>query len=79
MRETAARHRIFLKRFLRADDLADPAGWPGLLARIEAQAGSRPQSQRQTMLLDRLRSLCTPAEVERADESWRSIITAWRS
>ena len=25
VRETAARHRIFLKRFMRADDLADPA------------------------------------------------------
>ena len=75
VRDAAARHRLFLKRFLRADDPADPAAWPGLLARIETQAGSRPQSQRQTMLLDRLRSLCTPTGGERTDESWRSIIT----
>ena len=61
---------------MRADDLADPAGWPGLLARIEAQVGSRPKSQRQTMLLDRLRSLCMPTERERTDESWQSILTA---
>ena len=56
VREAAARHRIFLKRFLRADDLADPEGWPDLLARIEALSGGGAQSQRQRMLLDRLRS-----------------------
>ena len=56
VREAAARHRIFLKRFLRADDLADPEGWPGRLARIEALSGGGAQSQRQRMLLDRLRS-----------------------
>lgn len=70
VRDAAARHRLFLERFMRADDVADPAGWPGLLARIETQAGSRPLSQRQTMLLDRLRSLCTPTKGER---SWQSI------
>ena len=70
VRDAASRHRLFLKRFMRADDLADSAGWPGLLDRIETQAGSRPQSQRQTTLLDRPRSLCTPTEGER---SWQSI------
>ena len=74
VRNAAARHHLFLKRFMRADDQADPAGWPSLLARIEAQAGSGPQSQRQTTLLDRLRSLCTPTGSGRTDESWRSII-----
>jgi hypothetical protein len=39
VRETAARHRVYLKRYMRADDLADPARWPDLLARIEAAAG----------------------------------------
>jgi hypothetical protein len=74
VRDSAARHRLFLKRFMRADDLADPAGWPGLLARIETQAGNRPQSQRQAVLLDHLRSLCTPTGDERAAASWRSIL-----
>jgi hypothetical protein len=46
VREMAARHRIFVKRFLRADDLADPAGWPRLLARIEGLEGCRPKSKR---------------------------------
>ena len=58
VRQTAARCHVFLKRFLRADDLANPEGWPGLLARIEAQSGSGPRSRRQTLLFDRLRSLC---------------------
>jgi hypothetical protein len=74
VRDDAARHRLFLKRFMRAEDLADPAGWSGLLARIETQAGGSPQSQRQTMLLDRLRLLCTPTGGERAEGSWRSIM-----
>jgi hypothetical protein len=53
---TAARHRIYLKRFMRADDLADPPGWPGLLARIESAAGTQPQSKYQRTLFDELRS-----------------------
>ncbi len=55
LRATAARHRIFLQHFMRADEHADPADWTGLLARIETAAGSRPQSQRQRALLDHLR------------------------
>ena len=27
VKASAARHRVYLKRFMRADDLADPAGW----------------------------------------------------
>jgi hypothetical protein len=77
VRETAARHRIFLKRFLRADDLADPGAWPGLLSRIEAQAGA--PSRRHERLLDRLRSLVHSlgeGDGGDADASWRSIIEA---
>ncbi len=55
VRTTAAQSRVFLKRFMRADDLADPAAWPGLLARIEAAAGSGPQSESQRAILDDLR------------------------
>lgn len=73
VRNAAARHRIFLKRFLRADDPADPTTWPDLLARIEAQAGDDPRTHRQATLLDRLRSLCATAEVESSEETWSSI------
>ena len=75
VRNTAARHRLFLKRFMRADDLADPAGWPELLERIETRAGNLPQSQRRTMLLDRLRSVCMRTEGDGTIESWQSITT----
>ncbi len=74
VRETAARHRIFLKRFLRSDDLARPEAWPGLLSRIEANSGSGPQAQRHQQRLARLRpqleSLSTQGDAEAA---WRSI------
>jgi hypothetical protein len=77
VRGAAARHRIFLKRFLRADDLADPEGWPGRLARIEALSGGGAQSQRQRMLLDGLRSLVlTMGEGGGTGESWRAVVSA---
>jgi hypothetical protein len=76
LRSTAARHRIFLNRFMRADDLADPSGWPGLIARIESAAGNRPESQRQRATLDDLRShlgqMSTQAGTTGHD--WRSVI-----
>ena len=35
LRETGdRRHQIFIRRFMRGDDPADPAGWPGLRERI---------------------------------------------
>ena len=55
VRDAAARHRIFVKRFLRADDPADPAGWPGLLSRIESAAASGQQSRQQKERIDRMR------------------------
>jgi hypothetical protein len=54
LRATAARHRIFLKRFMRADDLANPDAWAGLLSRIEIAAGNHPQTDRQRALLENL-------------------------
>jgi hypothetical protein len=76
VRETAARHRIFLKRFMRADDLADPDAWPDLLARIESRSGSGALSQRQQSLFENLRSLCASKHTGLTDESWRAIISA---
>jgi hypothetical protein len=73
----AARHRVFLKRFLRADDLADPGAWPGLLSRIEAQAGAGAPSQRHGRLLERLRShVHTLGEGAGNEASWRSVVEA---
>ena len=69
VRQIAARHRIFLKRFLRADDRADPGAWPGLLARIEARSGNDALSQRQRSLLGTLGSFQASGE-----ESWRAVV-----
>ena len=54
VKATAARHRIYLKRFMRADDLANPAGWSDLLARIETTAGSGQLSRQQAAELERI-------------------------
>jgi len=35
LKTTAARHRVYIKRFMRVDDPADPTRWPELLTRIE--------------------------------------------
>ena len=34
LKETSARHHLYLKRFMRAEDLATPADWPDLVDRI---------------------------------------------
>ena len=47
LKVTAARHHVYIKRFMRADDLADPTHWPDLLARIEGvNAKHRPTRRR---------------------------------
>ena len=42
VKATAARQHVYVKRFMRADDLANPAGWSDLLSRIEACGDERP-------------------------------------
>jgi hypothetical protein len=76
VRENAAQHRIFLKRFLRADDLAEPGSWPELLGRIEARLGAGAPSPRQQAQLAALRSLCVTSNTRRSDETWRAILSA---
>jgi len=75
VRAIAARHRVFLKRFMRGDDVADPAGWAGVLGRIETLAGSRPHSQRQRAILDDLRSQVGRIEEgEATNHDWQVVI-----
>jgi hypothetical protein len=77
VKQTAARHRIFLKRFMRADDLADPEAWPRLLERIEAVTGGGARSRRHETLLERLRGLVRRLdEGERAPEAWQAVVAA---
>jgi hypothetical protein len=75
VREGAARHRIFIKRHLRADDLADPAGWPGLLSRIEAVATSGQQSRQQKTRLERMRQhLEVIRQGQATDQDWQALM-----
>jgi hypothetical protein len=75
VREAAARHRIFVKRHLRADDPADPSGWPGLLSRIEAVAGSGQQSRQQKERINRLREhLEAIRHGAGTDQDWQTVI-----
>src|SRR5271166_5610549 len=54
IRSTAARHRVYLGRHMRADDLADPAGWSLLLTRIEEERCSGHKTPLQISRLDRI-------------------------
>ncbi len=75
VREAAARHRIYVKRYMRADDLADPSGWPGLLSRLESLAASGQQSRQQKERIERIREHLEPIRRGAgADEDWQAII-----
>jgi hypothetical protein len=75
IREAAARHRIYIKRHLRADDLADPAAWPGLLSRIEAVAASGQQSRQQKARISRMQEhVETIRRGQATDEDWQAVV-----
>ena len=77
VRDAAARHRVFIKRYLRADDLADPARWPDLLARIEAQGGGDPQARRHRPRIERLRRhLEAIRRGGDTDRDWQEVVNA---
>ena len=77
VRITSARHRIFLKRFMRADDPADPSLWPDILARIEALAGNDPHSRELQLRIDALRQdLKSLTDHGGTDTDWRAIMNA---
>jgi len=46
LKTTAARHHVYIKRFMRVDDLASPSRWPDLVARIESLATGDQVSRR---------------------------------
>ncbi len=60
LKAMAARYHVFIKRFMRVDDPADPVRWADLLSRIERQRNRYGQSGRgpqHEASFDRLRSL----------------------
>ncbi len=71
----AGRHRIYLKRFMRADDVANPAGWPDLLGRIEAAAGSGQLSRKHAADLEALREHVKRIKAgENSEQEWQTVI-----
>jgi hypothetical protein len=77
IKETAARHRIDLKRYMRADDLADLARWPDLLARIEVMAaGSQPPRLLGPWIERARKHQKTILEGKGTDQDWRAVIEA---
>jgi hypothetical protein len=77
VRATAARYRIYLRRHMRADDLADPAGWRSLLARIDDARSSGRRTPEQAALLDRIRvARDSIREGKASDEDWPAILEA---
>ena len=75
IRSTAARQRIYLDRHMRADDLADPAGWSSLLARIEEARSSSRKTPLQISRLDRIRHHSERIkERKQGEQDWSAII-----
>src|SRR5262249_19892072 len=77
VRATAARHRIFLRRYMRADDLADSSRWQNLLARIEGLTGGSPLSQQHHARIERVRPHLEVIRQGRGtDRDWQAVIEA---
>ena len=75
VKASAGRHRVYLKHFMRADDAANPAGWPDLLGRIEAAAGSGPLSRQHASELEALSERLKRIRAgEDSEEEWRTVI-----
>ncbi len=73
----AARRHVYLKRYMRADDLADAVRWAERLACIEL-ADSGQLSRRQNEAIERLRTQLAPLGQQRTayGPNWPAIITA---
>jgi hypothetical protein len=75
VKATAARHHVYLKRFMRADDVANPAGWAELISRIEAMVQSGQLSRKQSSELERIRDpLARIQDRGGAEEDWQAVI-----
>ena len=76
LKATASRQRVFIPRYMRADDPADPSRWPDLLARIAA-ASSRERPNPADPRIDPLRSLIARLRLSPPrTEDWRELAEA---
>jgi hypothetical protein len=77
LKATAARRHVYLKRFMRADDHADPARWSELLARIESATAAGQQSRQQSARIERVRDQLKVARNDQGiGHDWPAIISA---
>jgi hypothetical protein len=80
LRETAAENRMFIQRYMRLDDPADPRGWSNLAARIDALDASLQEAQQRTKhrrrLLGKVRHKASliSREPEHSIEHWRLLV-----
>jgi hypothetical protein len=77
LKATAARHHVYIKRFMRADEVAEPARWSELLARIESAGSFNKQGRLPDSQVERLRDLvkAVHGRVDN-DENWHTLISA---
>jgi hypothetical protein len=74
LKRNAARRQIYLKRYMRADDAAEPARWPERLERIEL-ADSGQLSRRQAAALEQLRGQVASQDAPAGPgENWAAIM-----
>ena len=75
LKATAARHHVYIKRFMRADEIADPAGWYDLVARVESVGASGKQSRLPDSQVERIRDCLKRIEAGagRADD-WLALV-----
>jgi hypothetical protein len=76
LKVTAARHHVYIKRFMRADEMAGPAGWYDLLARIELAGASGRQSRLPDSQVEQIRDRLKHIQGgEGRDNDWLALIT----
>ena len=75
LKVAAARHHVYIKRFMRADEVADPADWYGLLARIELAAGAGKHSRLPDSQVERIQNCLKHLQGGAANDSdWLALI-----
>jgi hypothetical protein len=80
LKTAAARHRVYIKRYMRIDDAADPSRWPDLVTRLEkleARYGPTGSRSPHESLFDGLRLRLDAVRASGPGEpDWRAVITA---
>jgi hypothetical protein len=75
VKTTAARQHVYLKQFMRADDVANPAGWSERIVRIEAIAQSGQLSRKQASDLEQISGpLARIQNGKDGEQDWQAVV-----